>query len=29
MHHLIHWARGGETEERRLVLLCYRHHDMV
>lgn len=28
-HHLLHWARGGATDLRNLVLLCHRHHWMV
>jgi hypothetical protein len=29
VHHVTHWAHGGETEEEKLVLLCYKHHDDV
>ena len=28
-HHLKHWAHGGETKLRNLVLLCRRHHRLV
>jgi hypothetical protein len=28
-HHLRHWARGGATKLRNLVLLCRRHHRLV
>ena len=28
-HHLQHWAHGGETKLRNLVLLCRRHHRRV
>ncbi len=28
-HHLVHWARGGETNLDNMVLLCHRHHTMV
>ena len=28
-HHLIHWARGGSTDLRNQVLLCYFHHRRV
>ncbi|MBJ7594003.1 MAG: DUF222 domain-containing protein [Candidatus Dormibacteraeota bacterium] len=28
-HHIKHWADGGETSLRNLVLLCRRHHRMV
>lgn len=28
-HHIQHWARGGETSERNLVMLCRRHHTLV
>ena len=28
-HHLQHWARGGETKLRNLVLLCRRHHRRI
>jgi hypothetical protein len=28
-HHLRHWAKGGETALRNLVLLCRRHHRFV
>jgi len=28
-HHVRHWADGGETGMRNLVLLCRRHHRMV
>jgi hypothetical protein len=28
-HHVVHWARGGETKLSNLVLLCRRHHRMV
>ncbi|RBY94341.1 endonuclease [Blastococcus sp. TBT05-19] len=29
VHHLIHWAHGGETEPGNLALLCERHHTKV
>ena len=30
IHHVKHWTRdGGETEEKNLVSLCWRHHDDV
>jgi len=29
MHHIRHWARGGETRLENLVLLCSRHHRFV
>src|SRR5262249_7387022 len=28
-HHVQHWARGGKTSLRNLVLLCRRHHRLV
>ncbi|MEN8376921.1 MAG: HNH endonuclease signature motif containing protein, partial [Gemmatimonadota bacterium] len=28
-HHVVHWAEGGETSLRNLVLLCRRHHRAV
>jgi hypothetical protein len=28
-HHLIHWAHGGKTKIRNLVLLCRPHHRLV
>ncbi len=28
-HHIIHWARGGETKLDNLVLLCGHHHRLV
>jgi HNH endonuclease len=28
-HHILHWARGGETRLDNLVLLCSRHHRLV
>jgi hypothetical protein len=28
-HHIVHWARGGETKLDNLVLLCGRHHRLV
>jgi hypothetical protein len=28
-HHIVHWARGGETGLDNLVLLCRRHHRLV
>ena len=28
-HHIVHWARGGETKLGNLVLLCSRHHRLV
>jgi hypothetical protein len=28
-HHVVHWADGGETRLRNLVLLCRRHHRSV
>ncbi len=28
-HHVEHWAAGGETSKRNLVLLCRRHHRLV
>jgi hypothetical protein len=28
-HHIVHWAEGGETSLRNLVLLCRRHHRAV
>lgn len=28
-HHIVHWARGGETKLDNLVLLCSRHHRLV
>jgi hypothetical protein len=28
-HHVLHWADGGETKLRNLVLLCRRHHRML
>jgi Domain of unknown function (DUF222)/HNH endonuclease len=28
-HHIVHWARGGETKLDNLALLCSRHHRLV
>jgi hypothetical protein len=28
-HHIQHWARGGDTALKNLVLLCRRHHRLV
>ena len=28
-HHVHHWAHGGETSKRNLLLLCRRHHRLV
>lgn len=28
-HHVVHWANGGETDLRNLVLLCRPHHRLV
>ncbi len=28
-HHLVHWAHGGTTDLKNLVLLCHRHHTML
>ncbi len=28
-HHIVHWARGGETKLDNLVLLCGRHHRLL
>ncbi len=28
-HHIVHWADGGETSLRNLVLTCHRHHRLV
>ena len=28
-HHVVHWAKGGETRLDNLVLLCNRHHRVV
>jgi hypothetical protein len=28
-HHIVHWADGGPTAVRNLLLLCRRHHRMV
>jgi hypothetical protein len=28
-HHIVHWARGGETKLDNLILLCGRHHRLV
>jgi len=28
-HHVVHWAKGGETKLDNLVLLCGRHHRAV
>ncbi|NOX22775.1 MAG: HNH endonuclease, partial [Actinobacteria bacterium] len=28
-HHLIHWAKGGETNLHNLVLLCRTHHTRI
>ena len=28
-HHIVHWARGGETKLDNLVLLCGSHHRLV
>jgi hypothetical protein len=28
-HHVVHWARGGETKLSNLLLLCRRHHRSV
>jgi hypothetical protein len=28
-HHIVHWARGGETKLENLVLLCGHHHRLV
>ena len=29
IHHLDHWARGGQTDLRRLRLLCWHHHHLI
>ncbi|MGY2002495.1 DUF222 domain-containing protein [Blastococcus sp. SYSU DS1024] len=29
VHHLVHWADGGETDQDNCVLLCERHHTQV
>ena len=29
VHHLVHWSRGGPTNEVNCVLLCTRHHTVV
>src|SRR3712207_4615183 len=29
VHHLLHWAHGGETELENSALLCERHHTKV
>ncbi|WP_157944138.1 HNH endonuclease signature motif containing protein, partial [Blastococcus atacamensis] len=29
VHHLVHWAHGGDTELHNLALLCERHHTKV
>jgi hypothetical protein len=29
IHHVVHWAHGGVTEEGSLILLCFKHHDDV
>lgn len=29
VHHIVHWAHGGETHIANLVLLCPRHHALV
>jgi hypothetical protein len=28
-HHIEHWAHGGHTELKNLVLLCHHHHQLV
>ena len=28
-HHIVHWARGGETKLDNLMLLCGHHHRLV
>ncbi|HEY7282582.1 MAG TPA: DUF222 domain-containing protein [Actinomycetota bacterium] len=28
-HHIVHWADGGDTKLRNLILLCRRHHRIV
>ena len=28
-HHIVHWSRGGPTEEHNLVMLCEFHHHLV
>jgi len=28
-HHIVHWARGGETDLSNLVLLCRHHHRLL
>jgi Domain of unknown function (DUF222)/HNH endonuclease len=28
-HHIVHWARGGETKLGNLILLCSHHHRLV
>jgi hypothetical protein len=29
LHHIRHWANGGETSQDNLILLCRRHHTIV
>ena len=28
-HHMVHWERGGPTDERNLVLVCHFHHKSI